>query len=82
MRLFEYCPIPILCSFTTILLFQQWIALVTTPQGWKMPEKSKVVFENAGPPEEKFQYSFCEVRERVDVNMTERIINNNFLARD
>ena len=61
-QLFEFCSVPISCSFTTTF-FQQWIALVTTPQGWKMPEKSKIMFENAGPPEERFQYSFCEVRE-------------------
>jgi len=50
--------------------FQQWIALVTTPQGWKMPEKSKITFENIGVPEERFEYSFCEVRERHHVTMT------------
>ena len=49
--------------------FQQWIALVTTPQGWKMPVKSKITFENTEPPEVRFEYSFCEVRERRHVTM-------------
>jgi len=40
-----------------------------------MPEKSKIMFENAGPPEERFKYSFCEVREQEHVNMT-KIIEN------
>lgn len=35
-----------------------------------MPEKSKITFENTGVPEERFEYSFCEVRERRHVNMT------------
>ncbi|XP_078374513.1 uncharacterized protein LOC144658064 [Oculina patagonica] len=38
----------------------QWIALVTTPQGWKMPEKSKIMFKNTGPPDKRLKYSFCE----------------------
>ncbi|XP_068753660.1 uncharacterized protein [Montipora capricornis] len=38
----------------------QWIAFVTTPKGWKMPEKSKIEFENEEPPERKTQYSFCQ----------------------
>ncbi|KAJ7393390.1 hypothetical protein OS493_006362 [Desmophyllum pertusum] len=38
----------------------QWIALVTTPKGWKMPEKSKIKFKNVGPPVKRLQYSYCE----------------------
>ena len=53
--------------------FQQWIALVTTPQGWKMPEKSKITFENTGVPEEIFEYSFCEVREQHHVTLPNRL---------
>ncbi|CAH3038596.1 unnamed protein product, partial [Porites lobata] len=43
------------------LIRVQWIALVTTtPKGWKMPEKSKIMLKNTGPPEKRLQYSFCE----------------------
>lgn len=58
-------------SLTTMFFFQQWIALVTTPQGWKMPEKSKIMFKNTGPPDERFKYSFCEVKELQHVTMTD-----------
>lgn len=47
---------------TAKFFFQQWIALVTTPKGWKMPEKSKIKFKNVGPPAKRLQYSYCEVR--------------------
>lgn len=34
------------------------------------------MFENTGTPEERFKYSFCEVRERGHVNIDRMIIEN------